>query len=124
MKFRCAELDQAVIDDILSLGPLQTPRFLERQVTRFVDSSSAILESLCRQAELKDFDGFFSDLHKFAGFAATLGSKQVQTHCQSMSLSSSLILKEDLEKLALLVANARNEMLLILQESRRFYGEP
>ncbi|MEI8025551.1 MAG: Hpt domain-containing protein [Pseudomonadota bacterium] len=124
MEFRCVELDQAVIDDILSLGPLLTPRFLERQVTRFVDSSAAILESLCRQAEVKDFDGFFSELHKFAGFAATLGSKQVQIHCQAMSSSSNLILKEDLEKLALLVSKARSEMLLLLQESRKFYAEP
>ncbi len=124
MKFRCVELDQAVIDDILSLGPLQTPRFLERQIGRFVDSTPTVLESLNRQAELKDFVGFFNDLHKFAGFAATLGSRQVQAHCQGMSLSSSLIRKEDLEKLGLLIAIARSEMLLLLQESRKYYGEP
>ena len=124
MNFKCMELDQAVIDDILSLGPSQTPRFMERQVARFVDSSSTMLESLFRQAESKDLDGFFSDLHKFAGFAATLGSKKVHSHCQEMSASSKGVLENDLEQLTFLVANARREMLLLLEESRKFYSEP
>jgi len=124
MNFKCIELDQAVIDDILSLGPSQTPRFMERQVARFVDSSSTMLESLFRQAESKDLGFFFSDLHKFAGFAATLGSKKVQKHCQVMSASSNRDLTNDLEQLTVLVTNARKEMLLLLEESRKFYSEP
>ena len=123
MEFKCIELDQAVVDDILSLGPVLTPRYMEKQYSRFIDSSPSILGSLYRHFELGNRDAFSSDLHKLSGFAATLGSKQVQKHCQWMGSALDLEVKDDLETLTRLVARATSEMVLLLQESRKFYRE-
>jgi len=123
MEFKCIELDQAVVDDILSLGPALTPRYLERQYSRFIDSSPSILDNLYRHFELGNRDAFFSDLHKLSGFAATLGSKQVQKHCQWMGPALDSGVKDELETLTRLLASATSEMVLLLQESRKFYRE-
>lgn len=125
MIFKCVELDQSIIDDILSLGPVQTPIYINRQYGRFIDTSPMILEDLSRLCQSSDLEAFYAELHKFAGFAATLGSNQIKKKCQSISLSPKESLDAELEQLGVLVERVNQEMARLLIECRKKYsGRP
>jgi hypothetical protein len=122
MIFKCVELEQSIVDDILSLGPVQTPIYINRQYGRFIDTSPLIVESLSKLFQNRDFEGFYAELHKFAGFAATLGSDQIKKKCHDISLAPKEDIEAELGQLGIVVERANQEMARLLLVCRKKYS--